>query len=169
MMQWGLILLALAVVMFMISGRTRRSAGLPGGRVIYTDMGTWEEVEKPLYDPVTQITGRPDYLVRQGKEVIPVEVKSGRTPENPYDSHIFQLAAYCLLVEREFGVRPSHGIIHYSKRTFEIAYTKELETALIDILTEMRKCERKRNVHRSHEQAARCAGCGYAYTCDQAL
>ncbi|HKJ26262.1 MAG TPA: CRISPR-associated protein Cas4 [Anaerolineales bacterium] len=169
MMKWALLLLVLAVVMFMISGRTRRSAGLPGGRVVYSDMGLWEEVEKPLYDPVTQVTGRPDYLVRQGKEVIPVEVKSGRTPENPYDSHIYQLAAYCMLVEREFGVRPSHGIIHYNKRTFEVTYTRELETALIDLLTEIRQCDQKRNVHRSHEHAARCAGCGFAYVCDEAL
>lgn len=169
LMGWALGLLVLAVIMFMISGRTRHAAGLPGGRVVYADMGTWEEVEKPLYDPITQITGRPDYLVRQGKEIIPVEVKSGRTPENPYDSHIFQLAAYCLLVEREYGVRPSYGIVHYKKRTFEITYTKELETALIDILTEIRQCEQKRNVNRSHEQAARCRGCGFAYTCDQAL
>lgn len=169
MIKWALLLLVLAVVMFLISGRTRRSAGLPGGRVIYADTGKWEKVEKPLYDPVTQITGRPDYLVRQGKEVIPVEVKSGHTPENPYDSHIYQLAAYCLLVEREFGVRPAYGIIHYNRRTFEIPYTQELESALIDILTEIRQCDRKRNVHRSHVQAARCAGCGFAYTCDQAL
>jgi CRISPR-associated exonuclease Cas4 len=169
MIKWALLLLVLAVVMFLISGRTRRSAGLPGGRVIYADTGKWEKVEKPLYDPVTQITGRPDYLVRQGKEVIPVEVKSGHTPENPYDSHIYQLAAYCLLVQREFGVRPAYGIIHYNRRTFEIPYTQELESALIDILTEIRQCDRKRNVHRSHAQAARCAGCGFAYTCDQAL
>lgn len=169
MIKWGLILLVLAVVMFLLSGRTRRAAGLPGGRVIYSDMGAWEEVDKPLYDPVTQVTGKPDYLVKQGKMVIPVEVKSGRTPENPYDSHIFQLAAYCLLVEREYGVRPTHGIIHYNRRTFEVAYTKELETTLIDILTEIRRCDSRKTVHRSHQQAARCAGCGFAYTCDQAL
>ena len=165
----ALILLILALIILFISGRTRKSAGLPGGQVIYEDTSNWEKVEKPLYDPVTQLTGRPDYLVRQGKQVIPVEVKSGYTPDSPYDSHIFQLAAYCLLVEREFGERPAHGIIHYDRRTFSIEYTDELEEALIDLLTEIRQDDRRKNVHRSHEDLARCNGCGYNYTCDQAL
>lgn len=169
MIGWALLLLVLALIVFLISGRSQRAAGLPGGRVIYADTGEWQPVKKALYDPVTHVAGRPDYLVRQGKEVIPVEVKSGRTPEDPYDSHIFQLAAYCLLVEREYGVRPSYGIIHYKKRTFAVSYTKELESALIDLLTEIRQCERQRNVSRSHGQSARCRGCGYAYTCEQAL
>jgi CRISPR-associated exonuclease Cas4 len=98
-----------------------------------------------------------------------VEVKSGSAPDSPYDSHIFQLAAYCLLVEREFGKRPAYGIIHYGKRTFSVPYTPELESSLIDLLTEMRQNDRRGSVARSHEQAARCRGCGYAYTCEQAL
>jgi len=165
----GLVLLVLALIVLLLSNRTQKSAGLPGGQVIYADTSKWETVEKPLYDPITQITGRPDYVVQQGQQMIPVEVKSGSVPDSPYDSHIFQLAAYCLLVEREFGKRPAYGIIHYGKRTFSVPYTPELESALIDLLTEMRQNERRKNVARSHEQAARCRGCGYAYTCEQAL
>lgn len=165
----AIILLVLALIVFLLSSQTQKSAGLPGGSVIYADTGKWEKVEKPLYDPVTQITGRPDYLVKQGPQIIPVEVKSGSAPDSPYDSHIFQLAAYCLLVEREFGKRPAYGIIHYGKRTFSVPYTPELESALIDLLTEMRQNDRRGSVARSHEQAARCRGCGYAYTCEQAL
>ncbi len=169
MLYYALGLLLLAVVFFVLSGRTRQRAGLPGGRVIYADTGKWEKAEKPLYDPLTRITGRPDYLVKQGKQIIPVEVKSGRAPENPYDSHIFQLAAYCLLVEREYGQRPSYGIIHYGARTFAVPYTEELESALIDLLTDMRQQDGKRSVARSHDQPERCQGCGFAHLCDQAL
>jgi CRISPR-associated exonuclease Cas4 len=169
MQYYALVLLFLALLFFFLSRRRRREAGLPGGRVIYTDTGAWEELEKPLYDPVTQITGRPDYLVKQGKLVIPVEVKSGRTPDSPYDSHIYQVAAYCLLVEREFGKRPPYGIIHYQNRTFAVDYTKDLEHALLDLLTEMRQDERRKNVHRSHDHPGRCKGCGFAYVCDQVL
>ncbi|MFN2146204.1 MAG: CRISPR-associated protein Cas4 [Anaerolineales bacterium] len=169
MQYLGLALLVLALVFLFISGRTQRAAGLPGGQVIYEDTSRWEELEKPLYDPVTQLAGRPDYLVRQGKAVIPVEVKSGRTPESPYDSHIFQLAAYCLLVEREYGQRPEYGIIKYERRTFSIPYSEDLEEALIDLLTEIRQDDGRKIVHRSHEDAPRCRGCGYAYTCDEAL
>jgi CRISPR-associated exonuclease Cas4 len=168
-LEFGLTALLLALVLFFIAGRQRRSAGLPGGKVIYTDTGAWEKVEKPLYDPITEISGRPDYLVRQGKQFIPVEVKSGRTPESPYDSHIYQLAAYCLLVEREFGKRPPYGIIHYQDRSFSVEYTSELEHALLDLLTEIRQDDGRRNVNRSHQVPGRCRGCGFAHHCDQVL
>jgi CRISPR-associated exonuclease Cas4 len=171
---WGALLLFIMAVFFLWrSGSQRQTSGIPGGRVIYTDTKEWGAPEKALFDPVTGITGRPDYLVREKDEVIPVEVKSGRVPDAPYDSHIYQLAAYCLMVEREYGQRPSHGIIHYDhrgqRRSFAVDYTRELEGSLLDLLQEMRNLDSKREVARSHEQPARCGGCGYAYTCDQAL
>lgn len=166
----ALALLFLALIFFWRASRQRRSAGLPGGRVIYSDTNQWAELEKPLYDPVAGITGRPDYLVKQGKHIIPVEVKSGKTPDMPYDSHIYQLAAYCMMVEREYNQRPPYGIIHYEKRTFAVDYTRQLEESLQDLLDDMRKADRKRTeVNRSHENPGRCRGCGFAYTCEQAL
>jgi CRISPR-associated exonuclease Cas4 len=72
-------------------------------------------------------------------------------------------------VEREFGERPDYGIIRYERRTFSVSYTEELEEALIDLLTEIRQDDRRRVVHRSHEDTPRCRGCGYAHICDEAL
>jgi len=164
-----LALFLFALILFWQSGRQRREAGLPGGRVIYTDTDGWGKVERPLYNRALNLTGKPDYLVRQGRTVIPVEVKSGRAPESPYDSHIFQLASYCLLVEKTYGKRPPYGIIHYEDRDFAIDYTPELEFALMDLLAEMQRDGFKDDIDRSHEQAARCAGCGFREICDQSL
>lgn len=164
----GLALLLLSLLLYILSRKKMQAAGLPGGRVIYSDTGRWEKLEKPLYDPISQITGRPDYLVRLDEFVIPVEVKSGH-PVSPYDSHIFQLAAYCLLVESEFGKRPPYGIIHYHHRSFSIEYTEEMEQALKALLTEMRQDDRRRNIARSHEHAGRCRNCGFNRSCDQRL
>ncbi|MCS6994738.1 MAG: CRISPR-associated protein Cas4 [Anaerolineales bacterium] len=165
----ALVLLLVALVLFWVSGRTRRAAGLPGGRIIYTDTRAWGKVEKPLYDPTLGLTGKPDYLVEQNGQIIPVEIKSGRAPQAPYDSHIYQLAAYCLLVERTLGRRPPYGILHYTDRDFAIDYTRELEDALLHLLAEIRRDERRAEVPRSHENAARCAKCGFRQTCDQRL
>ena len=142
---------------------------MPGGRVIYTDTRSWGAVEKPLYDSSLRLTGMPDYLVERGGSIIPVEVKSGRTPDSPYDSHIYQLASYCLLVERTMGTRPPYGIIHYEGRDFAVDYTPALETALLDILADMRRDERRSEVDCSHNSPARCRGCGYRKICDQRL
>jgi len=158
----GLVLLAAA-------GARRRAVGLPPGRIIYTDTSKWQALEKPLYDPISKLTGRPDYLVKKGSRIIPVEVKSGQAPAAPYHSHIFQLAAYCMLVERQYKTRPTHGLIHYGSRTFAVDYTPALEEALLDLLTEMRQTEALENVDRSHLDAARCRGCGYQYACDQTI
>ena len=159
----------LALVFFWQSGRQRQDAGLPGGRVIYTDTRGWGKLERPLYNDLLGLTGKPDYLVQEKGQIIPVEVKSGRAPESPYDSHIYQLAAYCLLVEKSYGKRPPYGIIHYENRDFAVDYTPELESSLLDLLAEMRRDELKREVERSHEQAARCARCGFKKACDQSL
>ena len=165
-----LILFLIALIFFWQSGKQRREAGLPGGKVIYTDTGGWGEVERPLYYAPLKLTGKPDYLVRQNNSVlIPVEVKSGRAPQSPYDSHIFQLASYCLLVEKTYGKRPPYGIIHYNNRDFSIDYTPELEFALMDLLAEMRRDEVKNEVNRSHEHPPRCARCGFKDMCDQSL
>jgi CRISPR-associated exonuclease Cas4 len=165
----ALALLLFAILLFWQSDRQRKEAGLPGGRVIYTDTRAWGEVEKPLFSRELGLTGKPDYLVRQNGLIIPVEVKSGRSPERPHDSHIFQLAAYCLLVEKSFGKRPPYGIIHYKERDFAVDYTPELESALLDQLAEMRRDEYRDDVPRSHEDPARCRRCGFRNVCDQQL
>jgi len=164
-----LILFLLALIFFWQSNRQQKAAGLPGGRVIYTDTRGWGKVEKPLYYAALALTGKPDYLIEKNGQIIPVEVKSGRAPEAPYDSHIFQLASYCLLVEKTYGRRPPYGIIHYENRDFAIDYTRELETALIELIADMREDDVRREVARSHEQASRCKRCGYHDICEQRL
>jgi CRISPR-associated exonuclease Cas4 len=163
------LLLFLGLLLLWQASRRRRQSGLPGGRVIYADVGTWQENSDSLYDPLLDLTGKPDYLVRQGDQIVPVEVKSGRTPNSPYDSHIFQLAAYCLLVQRAFGRRPTHGIIRYPQRSYEIEYTVQLEQDLLDLIEDVRRHERKRDVDRSHHQQGRCEGCGFRRVCEQRL
>lgn len=76
--------------------------------------------------------------MRRGDEITPVEVKSGRAPRRPWDSHVLQLAAYCLLVEEALGARVTQGILCYSDKQFVIPYTPALKSALLNTLTEMR-------------------------------
>lgn len=165
----AILLLAAALFVLWLASRQRHSAGLPSGRVIYSDTDRWNRVEKPLYDPVMGLTGKPDYLVDDGGILIPVEVKSSRAPSVPHDSHVYQLAAYCMLVERAYHQRPPYGILHYRDRTFSIDYTPTLEGELEDLLDEIREQERHGEASRSHQEPARCARCGYRGICDQRL
>ncbi|MBT3240840.1 MAG: CRISPR-associated protein Cas4 [Chloroflexi bacterium] len=165
----SILLLILAVFFLLRSVTLQKESGLPAGKVIYTDTKEWGASDEVLYDPSLGLSGKPDYLIRKDEEIIPVEVKTGRVPNAPYDSHIFQLAAYCYLVEKTIGMRPPHGIIHYGKRSFTVAYTKKLESALLDLVGEIRISDRKKSLNRSHDQARRCAGCGFSGICDQKI
>ncbi|MBN2549119.1 MAG: CRISPR-associated protein Cas4 [Anaerolineales bacterium] len=158
-----------ALILFWQARRRQSSLGLPAGRIIYADMHNWGKVEQPLYDSASGLTGKPDYLVEQHGQLIPVEVKSSRVKDAPYDAHIFQLAAYCLLVQRCLGKRPAYGILHYPERTFAIDYTPALEKRLLEMIEEMRLQERHKQVDRSHESPQRCSSCGYRSVCDQRL
>ena len=169
MLYLSLALLLLAILFFWQSNRQRSEAGLPGGRVIYTDTRGWSKLEKPLFYAALELTGKPDYLVEQNGKIIPVEVKSGRAPDAPYDSHIYQLASYCLLVEKTYHKRPPYGIIHYEDKDFSVEYTHELEQSLLELITEMKRDGMKKEVERSHEQASRCKRCGFRSVCDQSL
>lgn len=162
-------LLALGLLLLWLAQRGRAKSGLPEGRVIYTDTGGWRRPEQPLFSREHLLTGKPDYLVEDGGDVIPVEVKSGRAPTQPYESHVLQLATYCLLVEETYGRRPSHGLIKYDDRTFEVDYTDALEKALLLRVDAMRDALAVGDAPRSHDEPRRCHACGHRERCDQAL
>ena len=163
------LLLLVALVVLWLSSRQRQSTGLPAGQVVYSDVNRWAQVEQPLYDPISGLTGKPDYLVEENGFLIPVEVKSSRSPSLPHDSHVYQLAAYCLLVERTHKKRPPYGILHYRDRTFSIEYTPTLQKELENLLDSIRVQDRQREANRSHQEAARCSRCGYRSYCNQRL
>jgi CRISPR-associated exonuclease Cas4 len=165
----SILFLLLGLVLFVIAARQKRQAGIPSGRVIYTDTKSWGKVEKPLFDPDLRLTGKPDYLVEHGNQIIPVEVKSRSAPPAPFDSHIYQLAAYCLLVEHQYAIRPSYGIIHYRNRSFAIDFTHTLDDAIRRTIREMQEKTTRSQVNRSHENPLSCQHCGYRSICDQSL
>ena len=165
-----LLFLLFAFLLWFLAGRLRGVSGLPAGVVAYTDTGGWGRIEKPLFSPRLQLTGKPDYLVRDGAGYVPVEVKSGRAPgSGPHESHVVQLAAYCALVAETYGRRPSFGLIKYADKTLRVEFTPTLESELIDLLDEIRADERAESVARSHSSAARCRACGFNEVCDERL
>lgn len=74
--------------------------------------GEWE-VEKELRDDTIPVQGTVDVVMRQGSEVVPLEIKTTRAsakkgPDN-WQHYIEQIASYCLLV----GANQAYlGILH---------------------------------------------------------
>src|SRR4051794_11763744 len=92
----------------------RNQLRMPAGLPMYQD--TQEQPGKLLFSQRYRVKGKPDFLYEQNGLVIPIEVKTGRTPATPYEGHIMQLMTYCVLVEEYYGSRPPYGIIRYPKQ-----------------------------------------------------
>jgi CRISPR-associated exonuclease Cas4 len=143
---------------------------LPIGRVVYSDTRGWQSIEKPLFSHTHRLTGKPDYLVQQGRKIVPVEVKSAHAPGGgPRRSHILQLAAYCLLIEETYRQKPKYGIVKYADRMFAVDYTDALRAELLDVIAAMRDDLARGAAQRSHDDSARCAHCGYRQACSERL
>jgi len=162
-------LIAAALLLFWQSAKYKRSAGLPDGKILYTDSYLWKRLDQVLFDESIALAGKPDYVIENSGEIIPVEIKSNKIKSNPYNSHILQLAAYCRLIEACFAKRPGFGVLRYPKRTFEIKYTDKLESQLIELVDSIRLKSEQGEGHRSHQSTAKCLGCGYASICEERL
>lgn len=163
-----LLLLCLGALFLRRARRVRLGTGLPQGKIVVADTGSWRRCTEPLYAARYRLAGRPDYVVETGGHHIPVEVKPGRRAAAPYASDVLQLAAYCLLVE-ETWERPPCGLLRYAATTFQIPYTDALRAELLSLLADMRRQRSARHVAPNHQQPERCARCGYREVCGEAL
>jgi len=160
----------LAAILIWLSIRMRGGSGLPEGEIIYSDTGAWARNEETLRSNAHGLVGKPDYLVRTGRQVIPVEVKPGPAPNLPRPGHVLQLGAYCLLVEERYGARPPYGIIRYNDKSLKIPFERNLEQTVLETLARMRAdATRSGGARRDHTDARRCAACGVRDDCAERL
>lgn len=168
MLLFALTMLVIGVLFLAMARQRQRTLGLPPGRVIAIDGKALERLERPLFDRDLGLVGKPDYLVRRRRQLIPVEVKSGVAPAEPHESHALQLAAYCALVEAAFGTRPTYGVIKYADHSFAVAYSPGLERRMRALVAAI-QAEGEGAPARSHRERRRCRACGYQAGCEQRL
>ena len=146
--------------------KLREERGLPEGDLVYNDLSNGEVEAKPLVSKKYRLAGKPDMIIRHEGELIPVEIKSAPGREKPYRSHVMQLAAYCVLVEENYGIRPSYGILRYRERQFEIPFTEALEEQLFRTMENMREEEfDEAHLPPECDVPAKCVRCGYKDAC----
>jgi CRISPR-associated exonuclease Cas4 len=168
-----LLLFLLFVLGFLLLGLSRylkRRSGLPAADVIYEDASGLSQ--GLLIADELNLCGKPDYILRdRGGNLVPVEVKSGNAPrgDEPYESHLMQLAAYFLLIEDALDCTPDYGLIRYRDRTLQVENTDELRERLCSVIDQMRTILIQASAHRSHNRPARCARCTMADVCDERI
>ena len=147
-----------AMIMVFLARRGSSETGVRG-RIVYTDAKG-----KPLFSRRLLLTGRPDYLVQQGRMTVPVEFKARPAPAVPYASHVGQLHSYCLLVEEVMGASPEFGVLRYEDREFRIPYTPRERFALLGRLREMRGMMALGSRPLGRRDSS-CSFCGYRTLC----
>jgi CRISPR-associated exonuclease Cas4 len=137
------------------------------GRILYTDTEANGEI---LTSDRFNLRGKPDYILEEHGELIPVERKSRPVHScGAYDSERLQLAAYCLLVEERYGKPVRRGRLQYPNGSLDIAFDAALRAALLSTLNEIQQRRTIQDVRRSHHSPARCRGCGFRERCTDAL
>lgn len=176
--HWILILMSLVWLMIALGfllraiykegeGKTvAEQSGFVAGELAYSDLDRPAETLQSLR---YNLSGRPDYIVRRGDVYIPVEVKTGRTPAHPHESHLMQLGVYCILVEEKYGKRPPFGVLQYSDKRFDIPFTQEFRDRVLEASLRMKLAEMTGEVHRIHNQVGKCRGCSRREGCPERM
>ena len=121
-----------------------------------------------LRDEAWDLTGTPDYLLDTPNGPVPVEVKTGHTPNKPYPNHVLQVSCYLRLLEAN-GRNPPYGLVNYPDGVFRIAWGEPQKADLKACLDRMALCKQVGKADRDHEQAGRCRGCARRAACEQRL
>ena len=161
------------LLVFLYGRNQRRRLNLPDGALVYEDLRGGAAVSKTLISKRYGIAGKPDLLIDTGDGMVPVELKhSGRAPRGtqPHDSHRAQLLVYCLLVEENFRVRVPYGIVRYQgDQDSVVSFDDYNRRWIFDVIEEVRAAREGGNQHRSHNQPARCVGCGCRGHCPEGM
>jgi CRISPR-associated exonuclease Cas4 len=158
-------LLTYAIVSQQVYRRLQRESGLVPGHLVQSDLMGQAPM---LTDPATGLNGRPDFLLQTSEGLVPVEVKTSRTPPHPYASHRLQVACYLRLLEVA-GQRPAYGMLRYPEGVFRIEWDAALRADLDATLERLRAAQAAGRADRDHEHPGRCRGCARRSLCDQRL
>jgi len=141
----------------------KKSYRIQGGEITYSDL---DVPGKSFFSKRYRISGKPDYIVRREKRYIPVELKSGNY-NRPQKNHVFQLAAYCQLVEENYRVFVPYGILVYGEQNqFNIPFDPRVRFELEKTINEMRRVIKKGKITMMSRESFRCKSCSMRDYCD---
>lgn len=166
---FAIILFSFGVFLLLSISRQKKKLAFPNGINIYKDFPNAQGLPaKLLYSKTINLCGKPDYVFKNGSEIIPLEIKSGATPNYPYKGHILQLIAYCYLVEENYDIKPKYGIINYPSKQFIINYTDEYISILKQVVKNLSNYKNNNTeLHRNHKNENICKHCGYYTICNE--
>ena len=142
--------------------RTKINHGIPDGKIVYTDLN---KPAKPFFSKKYRITGKPDYVIMKDEKYLPVELKTGGYTK-PQWNHILQLAAYCHLLEENYGGFVPYGIIIYNNQSqYRIPFNPKVRFELENTINEIRHLIKTGKIYVNHDDPGRCRNCSMKEYC----
>ena len=137
------------------------------GKIIYSDLNI---PAKPLFSKRYRISGKPDYIIKKDGHQIPVEVKTGQYHE-PKKNHVFQLAAYCQILEENYGGFVPYGILVYNNASqqYKIPFDPKIRFELESAIKKMRHMLKTKKTARNHNDLYKCKSCSMRNYCDKKI
>ena len=163
----------LSIILFFISNqinsnvnKIRKKSKIPKGKITYSDLN---KPAKPFFSKKYMIAGKPDYIISSNNTLIPVEFKTSSS-NKPHLNHKMQLAAYCHLIEENYGGFVPYGIIVYNKENmFEIPFDPKVRFELENNINHMRQQFLTKNIQLNHNDSYKCQNCSMKKYCDKKL
>ena len=138
---------------------------IPDGKIMYSDLNV---PAKPLFSGRYRIAGKPDYIVKEDSHYIPIELKSGYH-SSPQKNHTLQLAAYCQLLEDNYGAFVPYGVIVYKNSDYKIPFDPRLRFELESVIKRMRGSLKNGKIELNHNDLAKCRFCSMRGYCTEKL
>jgi len=163
----------ISIVFFVFSKKIKKNVRnikakniIQEGKITYSDLSI---PANPFFSKKYKITGKPDYIVKQNKYFIPVELKTGNHNE-PQKNHIFQIAAYCHLLEENYGRFVPYGILVYNNTVqYKIPFNPSIRFELESTIKKMRYSMKTGKVIMNHSDFRRCKACSMRDYCNNKI
>jgi len=168
-MIFSLILLFLSLILIQISKTIKKNVKdikkrhkIQTGKITYSDLN---KPAKPFFSRRYKIAGKPDYIIKKNNTYIPVELKNSRQNQ-PQKNHIYQLAAYCQLLEENYGDFVPYGVLVYNNtHQYKIPFDPKIRFDLETTLKKMRGLLNNKKVKRNHNEPNKCINCSMKNYC----
>ena len=166
----GVLLFFIAIVFIMVSKKGKKEVNkiknkynIQQGRIAYSDLN---KPARPFFSKRYRISGKPDYIIKRNDKYIPVELKTGYHPA-PLKNHVFQLAAYCHLLEENYGGFVPYGVLVYNnEKQFKIPFDPNIRFELENTIKKMRCSLENNRFSRNHNDLSRCLSCSMRKYCN---
>jgi CRISPR-associated protein Cas4 len=143
--------------------KTKEKCKIQQGKITYNDLIA---PAKPLFSKKYMIAGKPDYIIKNNNQYIPVEFKSGNH-SYPMKNHVLQLAAYCQLIEDNYNDFVPFGVLVYNNNSdFKIQFDPRTRYELENTIKKMRYTLRTGDISLNHNDSNRCKACSMKKYCN---